>query len=438
MYVWVDALSNYISALGYGNDKYGDYDAFWPADLHMVGKEILRFHTILWPAMLMALDLPLPERVFGHGWLLLDGGKMSKSKGNVVDPAVLCERYSVDAIRYFLLREIPFGNDGVFSNEALIARINSDLANDLGNLLSRTVAMAEKYFGGTLPAERAAGEFDDDLVKTVSEMPAKVAACMDDLLIPQALQEVFKAIQRANKYIDETAPWALAKDEANRDRLAMVLYNLCEALRFATVLLAPFLPDTADKMAVQLGLSDADRAWNDLRFDGKADYTVHKGDALFPRIDAAKELAELAAAHEAQVKAAQEKAAAAEKAAAPAPAAAEGIEHQPEVSFDDFCKVELRVAQVLTCENLPESKKLLKMTLFDGERERTILSGIAKWYKPEDLIGRKVGIVANLAPRPMMKGKYVSEGMVMAADMPDGGASVVFFPDDVLPGSAIH
>ena len=436
MYVWVDALSNYISALGYGNDKYGDYDAFWPADLHMVGKEILRFHTILWPAMLMALDLPLPERVFGHGWLLLDGGKMSKSKGNVVDPAVLCERYSVDAIRYFLLREIPFGNDGVFSNEALIARINSDLANDLGNLLSRTVAMAEKYFGGTLPAERAAGEFDDDLVKTVSEMPAKVAACMDDLLIPQALQEVFKAIQRANKYIDETAPWALAKDEANRDRLAMVLYNLCEALRFATVLLAPFLPDTADKMAVQLGLSDADRAWNDLRFGGKADYTVHKGDALFPRIDAAKELAELAAAHEA--KAAQEKAAAAEKAAAPAPAAAEGIEHQPEVSFDDFCKVELRVAQVLTCENLPESKKLLKMTLFDGERERTILSGIAKWYKPEDLIGRKVGIVANLAPRPMMKGKYVSEGMVMAADMPDGGASVVFFPDDVLPGSAIH
>ena len=438
MYVWVDALSNYISALGYGNDQYSDYDAFWPADLHMVGKEILRFHTILWPAMLMALDLPLPERVFGHGWLLLDGGKMSKSKGNVVDPAVLCERYSVDAIRYFLLREIPFGNDGVFSNEALIARINSDLANDLGNLLSRTVAMAEKYFGGTLPAGRAAGEFDDDLVKTVSEMPAKVAACMDDLLIPQALQEVFKAIQRANKYIDETAPWALAKDEANRDRLAMVLYNLCEALRFATVLLAPFLPDTADKMAVQLGLSDADRAWGDLRFGGKADYTVHKGDALFPRIDAAKELAELAAAHEAQVKAAQEKAVAAEKAAAPAPAAAEGIEHQPEVSFDDFCKVELRVAQVLTCENLPESKKLLKMTLFDGGRERTILSGIAKWYKPEDLIGRKVGIVANLAPRPMMKGKYVSEGMVMAADMPDGGASVVFFPDDVLPGSAIH
>ncbi|WP_394961116.1 methionine--tRNA ligase [Candidatus Allofournierella merdavium] len=440
MYVWVDALSNYITALGYGNEKYHDYDAFWPADLHMIGKEILRFHTILWPAMLMALDLPLPERVFGHGWLLLDGGKMSKSKGNVVDPAVLCGRYSVDAIRYFLLREIPFGNDGVFSNEALIARINSDLANDLGNLLSRTVAMVEKYFGGTLPAGRQSGEFDDDLIKTVSEMPAKAAACMDDLLIPQALQEIFKAIQRANKYIDETAPWALAKDEANRDRLAMVLYNLCEALRFAAVLLAPFLPDTADKMAAQLGLADADRAWAGLRFGGKAEYTVHKGDALFPRIDAAKELAELAAAHEAKVKAAAEKAAAEKAAGQPAakPAAAENIEHQPEIAFDDFCKVELRVAQVLTCEALPESRKLLKMTLFDGERERTILSGIAKWYKPEDLIGRKVGIVANLAPRPMMKGKYVSEGMVMAADMPDGGASVVFFPDDVLPGSAIH
>ena len=438
MYVWVDALSNYITALGYGNGTYNDYDTFWPADLHMIGKEILRFHTILWPAMLMALDLPLPERVFGHGWLLLDGGKMSKSKGNVVDPVVLCERYSVDAIRYFLLREIPFGNDGMFSNEALIARINSDLANDLGNLLSRTVAMVEKYFGGTLPAGRQAGDFDQDLIKTVSEMPQKAAACMDDLLIPQALQEIFKAIQRANKYLDETAPWALAKDEANRDRLAMVLYNLCEALRFAAVLLAPFLPDTADKMAQQLGLAPAERAWADLRFGGKADYTVHKGDALFPRIDAAKELAELAAAQEAKLKAAEQAAEKADKAPATQPAAAEDIQHQPEIAFDDFCKVEMRVAQVLTCEALPESRKLLKMTLFDGERERTILSGIAKWYKPQDLIGRKVGIVANLAPRPMMKGKYVSEGMVMAADTPDGGASVVFFPDDVLPGSAIH
>ena len=435
MYVWVDALSNYISALGYGNGQYGDYGRFWPADLHMVGKEILRFHTILWPAMLMALDLPLPERVFGHGWLLLDGGKMSKSKGNVVDPVVLCQRYSVDAIRYFLLREIPFGNDGIFSNEALIARINSDLANDLGNLLSRTVAMVEKYFGGTLPAQRQAGDFDAELIELVSAMPAKVTQCMDELLIPQATQEIFKAIQRANKYIDETAPWALAKDPANTDRLAMVLYNLCEALRFAAVMLAPFLPDTADKMAAQLNLADAERSYADLRFGGKAQYAVCKGEALFPRIDAAKELAALAAEQEARQAAA---AAAQPQAPAPQPAAAADIRHLPEIAFDDFCKVELRVAQVLSCTTLPESKKLLLMTLFDGERQRTILSGIAKWYKPEDLIGRKVGIVANLAPRPMLKGKYVSEGMVMAADTPDGGASVVFFPDDVLPGSAVH
>ena len=433
MYVWVDALSNYISALGFGNHAYHDYDKFWPADLHMVGKEILRFHTILWPAMLMALDLPLPKRVFGHGWLLLDGGKMSKSKGNVVDPVVLADRYSVDAIRYFLLREIPFGNDGIFSNEALINRINSDLANDLGNLLSRTVAMVEKYFDGTVPPVRQAGEFDQDLIDTVSAMPDQVTKAMDELLIPQAIQEIFKAIQRANKYIDETAPWALAKNEENKPRLAMVLYNLCEALRYATVMLAPFVPDTVEKMAAQLGLTPADRRFADLRFGGKVEYTVHKGDALFPRIDMAKELAELEARHAA----AQEAAKPAEPAPQPA-APAQPIEHQPEVAFDDFCKVEMRVAQVLTCEALPESRKLLKMTLFDGERERTILSGIAKWYKPEDLIGRKVGIVANLAPRSMMKGKYVSEGMVMAADTADGGASVVFFPDDVPAGSSIH
>ncbi|OUN16069.1 methionine--tRNA ligase [Gemmiger sp. An87] len=438
MYVWVDALSNYISALGYGNEKYSDYDKFWPATIHMVGKEILRFHTILWPAMLMALDLPLPGRVFGHGWLLLDGGKMSKSKGNVVDPVVLCERYGVDAIRYFLLREIPFGNDGIFSNEALISRINSDLANDLGNLLSRTVAMIEKYFGGTLPAQRQAGDFDQDLMDTVNAMPAKVTACMDDLLIPQATQEIFKAIQRANKYIDETAPWALAKDEANKDRLAMVLYNLCESLRMSTILLTPFLPNTTGKMAEQLGLAESELTFDALTFGARTEYTVHKGEALFPRIDAAKELAELAAEQEAKRKAAEEEAAKAAVAAAAADETAEPIEHLPEITFDDFCKVELRVAKVLTCENLKESKKLLKMTLFDGERERTILSGIAKWYKPEDLIGRNVGVVVNLAPRPMMKGKYVSEGMVMAADMPDGGASVVFFPDDVKPGSAIH
>ena len=430
MYVWVDALSNYITALGYENSRYDDYAKYWPADIHMVGKEILRFHTILWPAMLMALDLPLPKRVFGHGWLLLEGGKMSKSKGNVVDPVVLCDRYTTDAIRYFLLREIPFGNDGVFSNEALITRINSDLANDLGNLLSRTVAMVEKYFGGTLPTERAEGEFDAELTEVVKNMPAQVTKAMDDLLLPQALAEIFKGIQRANKYIDETAPWVLAKDEANRPRLAGVLYNLCETLRFAATLLQPFMPSTAPKIAEQLGLAGMTLSYDSLEYGKVSTYTVYKGEALFPRIDVQKELEELAKAQAAAQPKAEQKAEAAPEGAP--------LEHLPEITIDDFAKCELRAARVLSCEAIAESKKLLKLTLFDGERERTILSGIAKWYSPEDLIGKTVAIVANLAPRPMMKGKYVSEGMVMAADMPDGGASVIFFPDGVKPGSLIH
>ena len=395
MYVWVDALSNYISALGYGNEKYHDYDKFWPADLHMVGKEILRFHTILWPAMLMALDLPLPKRVFGHGWLLMNGGKMSKSVGNVVDPVVLCDRYGVDAIRYFLLREIPFGNDGMFTNEALINRINSDLANDLGNLLSRTVAMCEKYFGGTVHHVAGTEAIDTELETMVNELASKVSADMDNLTIPQALMEIFAVIQRANKYIDETAPWALAKDEANKARLESVLYHLCEALRVAAVLLNAYLPSTAPKMMEQLGLDASALDLSKTIYGAQETYTVHKGDALFPRIDVAKEIAYLKEQDEKRKAAAAAANKAKEEAAKPAAPKEDAAEsnvdftHEEEIDFDTFCKVELRVAEVRACENLKESKKLLHLTVFDGERERCILSGIAKWFKPEDLIGKK-------------------------------------------------
>ena len=442
IYVWIDALSNYITALGYGNDTYHDYDKYWPADVHMVGKEILRFHTIIWPAMLMALDLPLPKKVFGHGWLLLGGGKMSKSKGNVVDPVKLCDRYGVDAVRYFLLREVPFGNDGAFTNEALINRINTDLANDLGNLLSRTVAMCEKYFGGTVTNTPVAEPVDGELLGLISELPARVDAAMEALDVPTALIAIFEVVQRANKYIDETAPWVLAKSAETMPRLNTVLFNLCSALHAVAAFLQPYLPNTAPKMADQLGLT-AGELDALLREDTVAEvrgaYTVHKGEALFPRIDVKKEL-EYLEAEDARQKAAAEaanaaKAAAGQKKEEPA---AEITDHEAEISYDDFCKVELRVAEVRACETLKESKKLLHLTVFDGERERCILSGIAKWYKPEDLVGKRIAIVANLAPCPMMKGKYLSEGMIVAPDTADGGCEVVFYSDNVPVGTRIH
>ncbi len=446
VYVWVDALFNYCTALGFDNDRYNDYDKYWPADYHIVGKEIVRFHSIIWPAMLMSMDMPLPKHVYGHGWLLLDGGKMSKSKGNVVDPYLLAERYSADALRYFLLRDFPFGSDGNFSNELLINRINMDLANDLGNLLSRTTAMADKYFGGNLPIEQDEGPEDAALLEKARGLRDRYEADMEAYAFQNALADVFEVIDNANKYIDATAPWVLAKSEDSKPRLARVLYNLAETLRICTVLLQPFMPTTCEKIFAQLNVEADGKTWDSAAAFGTlpVNATLHKGENIFPRIDAAKELAELEALEAAQKAAAQAANAPAEekevKPAESGAASAELIgEHEEEITFDDFCKVELRVAEVRACERMKESKKLLHLTVFDGERERCILSGIAKWFAPEDLIGKKIGIVANLAPRPMMKGKYVSEGMIFAADTDvDGGCSIAFFPDSTPAGARIH
>ena len=427
VYVWVDALSNYITALGYMNDKYNDYDEFWPADVHFVGKEIVRFHSIIWPAMLMSMELPLPKKVFGHGWLLLDGGKMSKSKGNVVDPYILAEKFGVDALRFFLLRTFPFGSDGNFSNESLIQTINVDLANDLGNLLSRTTAMAGKYFGGTLPAGRCADALDEDLLGMASALCGKYEECMEKYAFQNALAEVFKVIQRANKYIDETAPWVLGKDvAANGDRLATVLYNLLETTRICGVLLTPFMPESMAKLFDQLGADEGCRTWDSAAVWGSlnATVTVTKGENLFPRIDMDKALAELEEARLAAL--------------APTKPAVELEPYAEEnVDFETFCKSDFRVVKVKACEAVKKSKKLLQFTLDDGSGvDRQILSGIAAYYKPEDLVGKTLVAIVNLPPRKMM-GLDSCGMLISAVHKVDGEEKLnLLMLDDAIPAGA--
>lgn len=429
VYVWVDALSNYISALGYQNNKYNEFNKFWPADLHMVAKDIMRFHAIIWPAILMALDLPLPKHLAVHGWITFNGQKMSKSIGNVVDPKVLGERYGADAIRYHILREMALGADSSFSNEIMINRINSDLANDLGNLVSRTVAMVEKYFNATIPVEKEAAEIDNELIDMATALCSKVEKLIDETQLNSALAEIFKIISRANKYIDETTPWILGKDESKKARLAAVLYNLLETIRISTTLLSCFMPTTMPKVWEQIGANEELISFENASKFGvlPQDVTVSKGPALFPRIDFDKEIEELNALITKQAEAAQK---AEQKSSKPE------IEGLAEIQFDDFAKVELRVAEITECEPVKKAKKLLKIQVNDGtDKPRQIVSGIAPWYKPEDLIGKSVVIVANLKPAKLCG--EMSNGMLLAGDVSEDDVKVLFV-DGMPAGTKIR
>ena len=421
VYVWIDALFNYMTALGFQNDRYHDLEAFWPADVHFVGKEIVRFHAIIWPAMLMSLDLPLPKKVYGHGWLLLDGGKMSKSKGNVVDPYILAERFGVDALRFFLLRSFPFGSDGNFSNELLMNTINVDLANTLGNLVSRTTAMSQKYFEGTLPAGGAADALDSELKALADEVVAGYEKQMESFQFSLALNEVFRLLDRANKYIDETTPWVLAKSEETKPRLLTVMKNLCESIRVSALLLTPFMPESCGKIFDLLGVCDRGRSWDSrfFREANDASWNTTTGAPLFPRIDIEKELKEL------------------EELTKPAPT----VEIEPysteNVDFDTFCKSDFRAVKVKDCVPVKKSDKLLQFTLDDGTgTDRQILSGIAKYYKPEELIGKTLVAIVNLPPRKMMGRE--SCGMLLSAVHSEGGEEKLhlIMVDDAIPAGA--
>ncbi|MBR6393260.1 MAG: methionine--tRNA ligase [Ruminococcus sp.] len=433
VYVWIDALSNYITAMGYENSAYNDFEKYWPADVHMVAKDIMRFHAIIWPAMLMALELPLPKHLAIHGWITMNGEKMSKSLGNVVDPFVLGERYGCDAIRYHILREMALGADSSFSNEIMINRINSDLANGFGNLVSRTVAMADKYFGGTLPEERLEADIDKDFISVVTALRSEVDKYMDETKLKSVLEEIFKVVDRANKYIDETEPWKLGKNEADKPRLASVLYNLLEAIRVISTLLSPFMPTTMPKVWEQIGASAEDATYDNADKFGvlPKNVTVHKGEILFPRIDVDKEIDELNAILQKNMEEAQSKLSAEEKGEAPA----EPIELAPEITIDDFAKVEIRVAKVIACEKVKKSDKLLCLQLDDGMGGRQVVSGIAQYYTPEDLIGKKIQLIANL--KPVKLRGVESNGMICAADTPDG-VKVIFVDDSIPVGSKIR